>query len=257
MIAIKNTENLTGVKISGDFEDLYNLVDALHAVSIDDYSDRHTGYYEMSTRILGLCYDLRHTYQGDRQVELIDNNMDEDKMKWHSIIAPKNNVYYSCNCLYPEMFFAMLALNELVELRIKDLTKKKYISRDEVLSGKVVWDKDIAAIRAFQAQFAECLKGTIKETAFARWINFMNKEHLLVRCMAGQYIDVLNVKYIRMTKEKRLKNLTSIARRIAEYENDEEHEEIKNVVSKAAKEYGCQEGEIRLQGIEYPEDIIW
>jgi hypothetical protein len=194
---------------------------------------------------------------GDREVEFRDNNMDEDKMKWHSIIAPKNNLYYSCNCLYPEMFFAMLALNELVELRIMDLTKKKYISRDEVLSGKVVWDKDIAAIRAFQAQFAECVKGTIKEVTFTRWNNFMNKGYLLIRWMAGQYVDVLNVRYIKMTKEKRLKNLTSIARRIAEYENDEEHDEIKRLVSKAAKEYSCSEGEIRLHGIEYPEDIIW
>lgn len=37
--------------------------------------------------------------------------MTEDKMKWYSIIAPKNNLYFSCNYLYPEMFFAMLALN--------------------------------------------------------------------------------------------------------------------------------------------------
>lgn len=257
MITIKNTENLTGVAISGDFDDLYNLVEALHEITVDEDDVKHQNYFEMSTRILGLCYDLRHAYMGDREVELRDNNMDEDKMKWHSIIAPKSNVYYSCNCLYPEMFFAMLALNELVELKIKDLTKKRYISRDEVLSGKVVWDKDIAAIRTFQAQFSECVQGTIKETAFTRWANFMNKDYLLIRCMAGQYLDVLNVKYIKMTKEKRLKSLTAIAKRIAEYENDEEHDEIKHVVSKAAKEYGCQEGEIRLHGIEYPEDILW
>lgn len=30
MITVKNTENLTGVSISGDYNDLENLVDAFH-----------------------------------------------------------------------------------------------------------------------------------------------------------------------------------------------------------------------------------
>ena len=193
---------------------------------------------------------------GDIGVELVDNNMDGNKMKWHSIIAPENNVYYKCNSLYPEMFFIILALNELVNLRIVELTKAKYVYK-EALAGKVIWDDTIATIRSFQAEFAKCVKGTIKETSFTRWINFMNKDYLFIRGMAGQYVDVLNIKYIKMTAGKRLKSLTSIARMIAEYEYDEEHEQIKEAVEEAAKEYGCAQGEIRLQGIEYPEDIKW
>lgn len=42
-----------------------------------------------------------------------------------------------------------------------------------------------------------------------------------------------------MNKEKRLKNLSSIAKRIAEYRYDKEHEEITEVVESAAREYGC------------------
>jgi hypothetical protein len=256
MITIKNTENLTGVTIGGDFNDLYNLVDAFYAITIGEYSEKHKSYIEMSTRVLGLCYDIRHASQGDREVGLVDNGMDEDKMKFHSIITPKSNVYYKCNYLYPEMFFVMLALNELIELRIKELAKTKYIFK-EALDRNVIWDDKIAFIRVFQAEFAKCVKEVLTETSYIRWLKVMNGDYLDIENIAGQYIDVLNIKYIKMTKEKRLKSFTSIAKRIAEYRYDREHDEIEEVVSEAAQEHGCPRGDIRLNGVEYPEDIVW
>jgi len=256
MITVTNTPNLTGVTISGDINDLYNLVEAFHEITIDELSEKHHRYIEISTRVLGLCYDIRHAYQGDRAVELIDNAMTEEKMKWHSIIAPKNNVYYSCNYLYPEMFFVMLALTELVELRIKDITKTKYLYR-EVMDKKVIWDETIAIIRLFQAEFVKCVKGVLSDASFARWLNLMNGGYIGIEDIAGQYIDMLNIKYINMTKEKRMKNLNSIAKRIAGFSYDYEHKEIKEVVAEAAKEYRCEPGEIHLKGIDYPEDFAW
>ncbi len=72
MITITNTPNLTGVTISGDFNDLYNLVEAFHEITINEYSEKHHRYIEISTRVLGLCYDIRHAYQGDREIELME-----------------------------------------------------------------------------------------------------------------------------------------------------------------------------------------
>lgn len=256
MIVMKNTKNLTGVTISGDFNDLYSLVEAFHAITIDEYSEKHQSYIEMSTRVLGLCYDVRHAYQGDREVELVDNNMNEDKMRWHSLIVPKSNVYYKCNCLYPEIFFVMLALNTLVELRIRALSKTKYILK-EALDKNVIWDDKIAVIRVFQAEFVKCVKEVLTEASFTRWLKVMNGGYLNIEQIAGQYVDMLNIKYINMTKEKRLKNLSSIAKRIAEYRYDKEHKNIKEVAESAAREYGCSQGEVRLRGIEYPDDIVW
>jgi hypothetical protein len=256
MINIKNTPNLTGVTISGDYGDLYNLVDAFHHITVSEYDDKHHQYVEISTRVLGLCYDLRHAYQGDRDVELVENHMTQDKMKWHSLIVPKSNVYYSCNCLYPEMFFVMLALNSLIELRIKDLTKTKYILR-EALDNKVIWDEHIAAIRCFQAGFAKCVEGTLSNAKFSRWMNIMNCSHTSLCDIAGQYIDMLNIKYIGMDKEKRMKNLSVMAKRVAAFSDDDAHAEIKKVVEKAAREYHCLPGAIKLQGMEYPEEIEW
>lgn len=177
-------------------------------------------------------------------------------MKWHSIKAPKNNIYFSCNYLYPEMFFVMLALNALIELWIKDLTKAKYIFK-ETLDKKVIWDETIAIIRLFQAEFKKCVKGTFTDATFARWINLMNSDYINIEDTAGQYVDLLNIKYINMTREKRLKTLSSIARRIAECKYDGEHKAIKKVVMEAAREHQCEPEAIRLEGIEYPEDFEW
>lgn len=256
MITIKNTENLAGVTISGDFYDLYNLVEAFYAVTIDEYSGKYQGYIKMSTRLLGLCYDIRHAYQGDREIEFVDNNMNEDKMKWHSVISSKSNLYYKCNYLYPEMFFVILALNELVELRIKELSKTKYILT-EALDKRVIWDDKIAIIRVFQAEFTKCVNEVLTEASFTRWLNVMGDKYINIHNITTQYMDVLNIKYINMTKEKRLKNFTTMAKRIAGHYNDKEHAEIQEVVSEAAREYGCPEGDIRLEGVEYPEDILW
>lgn len=256
MIKIKNTPNLTGVTISGDFDDFYSLVEALHDITISEHSEKHHEYIDISIRVLGLCFDIRHAYQGDREVELVDNNMTEDKMKWHSIITPKSNVYYSCNCLYPEMFFVMLALNALVELRIMDLIKGKNMYQ-RAMNKKVFWDETIAIIRLFQAEFVKCVKDTVTEGTFARWLNVMNSGHIFIEGIAEQYVDMLNIKYINMTKEKRLKSLSSFARRIAEFRYDNNHNEIKDVVMKAAREYNCEPGRIRLQGIKYPNDFEW
>jgi hypothetical protein len=154
------------------------------------------------------------------------------------------------------MFFVMLALNELVKLRIQDLAKSKS-SYSEVFEKNVIWDDTIATIRSFQAAFTKCVKETLTEASFARWIKIMNSDYIGIEMIAGQYISLLNIKYIQMTKDKRLKNLSIIAKSIAEFSYDSDHRKIKEVVVKAAKEHSCSEGDIRLEGIEYPDELVW
>lgn len=256
MITLQNTRNRAGVCISGDYNDLNALVDAFHEIAIDEFSEKYTNYIDISTRVLGLCYDVRHAMQGDRDVELMDNGMNEDLMRFHSVIAPKKNVYYKCNCLYPEMFFVMIALNELIKLRARTLVKSKY-GYNDLLDGKAVWDETIAVIRTFQAKFQKCVRELLTEASFARWLKVMNRDYIGIEEIAGQYIDFLNIEYINMSKEKREKSLTKMARRIAEFQSDKDFIEINEVVKEAALEYGCQKESIRLVGIEYPDDIDW
>jgi hypothetical protein len=256
MITVKNTPNMAGVEIRGDFYDFEKLVDAFYTITANEFEDKHKGYIHISTRVLGLCYDLRHAMQGDRGVELVENGMDEEKMRFHSVIAPRNNVYYQCKYLYPEMFFVMLALNELVKLRMRELVKSKY-EYNIAFNKDVIWDDKIATIRSFQAEFAKCVREALTENSFSRWIKVMNNDYIFIKEIAGQYVDLLNIKYLKMNKEKRLKNLTVIAKRIADFQADPDYREIKEVVAEAVKEHGCSESDIRLEGIEYPEEILW
>lgn len=256
MIKFENTENLTGVSITGDYYDFNNLVDAFHTITVDEYSEKNSEYVEMSIRVLGVCYDIRHAYQGDREVILLDNDMDDEKMKYHSIITTTKNVYYKCNLLYPEMLYVTIALNELIKLRMKELSKKKHIY-ELPYDKNVIWDDTIAVIRNFQAEFAKCVKEMLTERSFSMWLNYMNDENSYIIAMYQQYLDMLSIQYINMTKEKRLKSFTKISKRIAEFDFDDEYSNIKKSIDEAAKKYNCHHSELRLSDMEYPEEITW
>ena len=257
MISIRNTENLTGVTISGDFYDFYDLVDAFHEIAIDEYSEKHIHYHAMSTRLLGICYDVRHAYMGDREVAFVDNHMNEDKMAWHGVIAPQQNIYYECNIFYTEMIFAMLAINELIKIRMQDLIKSKHLMYDSYTNKKVIWDKTIIVLRAFQSAFAKCVQDTLTPNSYSRWLSTITNPYTNIFSIATQYLDIITIKWIDWTKEKRLKSLSSVTRRIADFWDDDEHNEIKREVYLAAKEFNCHESEIRLKDYDYPVDIAW
>jgi len=48
-----------------------------------------------------------------------------------------------------------------------------------------------------------------------------------------------------------------IAKRIAEFESNSEHNEIRAEVLAAAKRFGCSTDDIRLSDVDYPDEIIW
>lgn len=64
----------------------------------------------------------------------------------------------------------------------------------------------------------------------------MNSDYISIEDIAGQYVDLLNIIYISMTREKRLKNLSSLAKRITDFRYDHDHKEIKKVVNEAVEE---------------------
>ena len=257
MISIKNTENLTGVTISGDFDDLYNLVDAFYEITLNEDSIKYREYIDVSTRLLGVCYDIRHAFQGDREIAFVDNHLSKETMEWHGIVAPEKNVYYQCNCLYPEMIFGMIVINELIDVRMKILTKKNYLYGNDYKDKSIIWDKTIITLRGFQCAFAECMKETFSPNLYSRWLNTINAPFISTASITGQYIDTINIEYINMTKEKRLKSITKITKRIANFWSDDKYHEVKRIISQAAKEYKCSEYDIRLTSVDYPDEIEW
>ena len=256
MIKIETTPNLAGVRISGDYDDLYNLNNALYDITIDEFAEVNKEYIDMSMRLLGLSYDIRHASQGDRDVEAVDNGMDREKMKYLSMIVPDKNVYYSCNYMYPEMIYCMLAINTLIPLKVRQLTGQKY-TLDEMFDKKVVWNRSISTLRMFQSAMSECMKETLSKQSCAMWLNKMNSRHLNLNHMLHQFIDVVNVEFLSWDKEKRLKSLFKVAKRLVEFNSDDEYCDIEMGIMNYARQNDTDIGDVRLKDLEYPEDIEW
>ena len=95
MLKVELTENYAGVTIYGDYNDLDFLYDSIsYLIHGDPSSD---GEYIMQNHLYGFLYDVRHAYQGDREIKLIDNNLQEDKRQWHGIKkkdVTSKNMYY-------------------------------------------------------------------------------------------------------------------------------------------------------------------
>jgi len=249
MIFVKNTPNNTGVAVYGDYLDFENLYEALHKVVGDE--DEHITYEAVRIRVWGVCYDFRHALMGDREIEFVDNGMEPDKMKWMSTITPDKNVYLKINVLWPEMLFVTMALNDFIRLYANKKAKKSY---DVMLDKQNIWDEAIAQVRLFQAAVAKCIKKTVSAASYSRMMNLMNKDYIWLDDYTTQYLDILNCRFIDLDREKRLKSIPTMAKRLAERGN--EYREVKTEVAAAAREYNTTEDDIKPP-VDYPEDFEW
>ena len=85
MLTVKATPNLYGVTLRGDYDDLNSLYDSLYDY-LEFYNDSHEEFPDHEYEyLLSLNYDIRHCYQGDRNVEK----------------AEDGHTYYSVEILYP------------------------------------------------------------------------------------------------------------------------------------------------------------
>lgn len=250
MIYVANTPNNTGVAIYGDCLDFEALYDALHAVVGNE--DEYARFESARIRVLGVCYDLRHALMGDREVEFVDNGMDKEKMRNMSIIAHDKNVYLKINVLWPEMLFVVMALNDFVWLYAEKQAKNSY---HVMLDKRNIWDESIANVRFFQAAIVKSLKETVSPHSYNRMMNLLIHDYTWIDGYVTQYLDVLNLKFINMDKEKRLKNIPIMAKRLSEH--NDEYDEIESFVLAGAREYGCSIDAVRLAGMEYPDEIDW
>ena len=249
MIRVKSTPNYAGVTISGDFYDFEALYDSLHTIVGDEWE--WEAYEGSRLRVLGVCYDIRHALMGHREVKFVENGLDQDKMRHLSIITNDKNIYLACNVLWPEMFFVTMALNDFIRLYAKKQAKNNYNTLSDYRN---VWDSSITNVRSFQAAIRNCIIEVIPETSVNRVLKLMNYDYSWSEHYVTQYLDELNCKFIEMDAEKRLKNISIMAKRLAE--KGREYQAVKGSVLDAARKYNCHMTELRT-ATEYPEIIEW
>lgn len=238
MLTMKSTPNHTGIKISGDYFDLDELNQSLYRILGKE--GQYLGYEGSRMRILSIAYEIRHAAQGDRNVEFVFNGLHEHTKKQHGFIAPDKNVYFSVELLWPEVIYAVIALKDFLKLY-------------QAKSDFPAWDMHVHTISHFQALVLDCLHGHIPEEEYNTVLQAFNAP-ATVNDYAIQYVDLLNLKYIGMTKEQREKSLSTVAMKLAV--QDQDYAAFRNQVLAAASPAKKPIHEIGIQS-KYPEDIKW
>lgn len=249
MITVKSSEHHTGIIVSGDYQDMNALYDALHVIVGDE--EEYKAYESARLRVLGVCYDIRHSLMGDREVPLIENGMGREMKKRLNVITPDHNLYFITKVIWPEMLFVLMALNDFVKLHISKLTKKDYRG---AMHKNAVWDPSIAAIRQFQSAIVREIAPLVTPPTYARMMNVMLSEFRGFNRYTSQYVDVLNVEWIVTAPDKRLKALSSVAKRIAE--KGDAYQKLRAQVQASAAHFQTTEMNISSP-VDYPEEIEW
>ncbi|MGM0397235.1 MAG: DUF6904 family protein [Bacillota bacterium] len=226
MITVQNTENLTGITISGDYNDLIALYESIFDVI--GLQDAYDGYDMTQLRCHGLCYEIRHAHMGDREIVTVDNGINEEHMKWTSRILPKENVYFSFNYLWTEGLFAVFALRDFVDMARNPKLHKNVL--DQVPEEMKVEIKNrlpdsIAIVEFFQQRVLSALIQAVGTRRYAKVREELVRwdEYNRYRRYEGyytQYIDILTQRYLDTNVKKRPTELAFIAYEMLAYSSD-------------------------------------
>lgn len=255
MLQTKPTEHLMGITIQGDYNDFSQLVDSIYSITGLE-EDSEDMYYGVKNRLLGICYDIRHAYQGDRDVVLVDNNMDRDKMKWHEMITSEQNVYYSVEVLFPEAIFVAAAVPHMYMLSGKyygSRANKTEMSIPPVPYSNLMRDK--ANLDVLCGGIWQALGQVIGDDELEKIIHSYHLTREVYLDYATHYIDKCNIELYKTQVDKRKDKLRNIAKRIVK--KPQAYFSMEQNLKYWAKEYKTTIYELKDSKIEYPEDIEW
>lgn len=258
MLQMKPTENLTGITIQGDYNDLYELMESIYRMTGLE-EDRTEIYYGIKNRLLGLCYDIRHAFMGDREVVFEENGICEEVMKWHKIIAPTHNVYYSVNVLFPEAIFIAASVPNIYYLSYRNygINAKHTETGDYQLPSIPVsyYSRDKAILDVLCAEIWQVLGEVIGDEELEKLIRLMNRAGASFAHYVIQYIDKCNIELLKTDVEKRKDKLRNIAKRIVK--KNQTYMNMERDLQYWAKEYNTTIYELEDPGLQYPENIEW
>jgi len=150
----------------------------------------------------------------------------------------------------------MMATNDLITLYSRKLTKAKVMFCED---KALIWNRTIATVRGLQAETAECLRGLLSKQGFSRLMNAALRGYgTQLDDYIRQYLDLMNARFAAMSKNERLKKLPQIVKLMTTTGVDnEEYNDIRNSVLKAAEKHGCHHSDLSLSGTDIDDDIAW
>jgi len=239
MLTIQTTEQLTGVIISGDYWDLVGLIDAISEVIGDE--KRYFDFQASRNRILQVLIELRKAKSAEKNIEFVANGLNKGIKHERNFVAPEKNIYYSVEVLLPEIVFSAIALNDFIQLHQETVDDSD-------------WNIEVATIRYFQSLIANVLEEFMNNEQYTMFLVLLHAKRPAFFRYATQYVDVLNIEYLKLSADERKQLIPSFA--IRYLADDEGYQTLKeellvvsNVQKKELHQYGLT--------LRYPEKIEW
>jgi hypothetical protein len=241
MLTIQPTENLTGLTVSGDYWDIDDVIQAIHEIVGEE---KHYFHYEGARkRVLKVCAKMRQATKGEHDIQYIANGINKAAIKKMQTIIPERSVYYAVNIILPELIFTALALNDFIELY------KETVDDSE-------WSLVTTSVRKFQALISDAIMPFMTEEHYLLFLTTLHTKSPLFHQYATQYVDILNIEYLALSKEERADHVTSFALRLLA--EDEAYKVLINQLLEVTRVSKQSLYEVKLT-LKYPEDeaILW
>ncbi len=256
MLQTKPTEHLTGITIQGDYNDFYDLVESIYSmVGSEQIQGDETLYYGVKNRLLGVCYDIRHAFMGDRDLVLEDNGMNQEIMKWHAQITPTQNVYYSVNILFPEAIFVAASVPQIYPFSSLYYGVRGKRAEMGIAMPYADYVRDKANLDVLCAGIWQALGTVVGDEELEKIIRLQQRIDDDYMHYATQYIDKCNVELLKTQVSKRKDKLRNIAKRIVK--KTQAYYNLKDDLEYWAQEYGTSIYDLEDPRIQYPQDIEW
>ncbi|TDW16466.1 hypothetical protein EDD63_12323 [Breznakia blatticola] len=251
MITVKPTKNLLGVTISGNYRDFSELVDAMHNITKfdDDSSDPN---YGISLQVLAMCYDMRHAYQGDREINKVSEEVFGENME----IYNETTIIYSFNIMFPQAIFYAFAAPKLAKYAKVLVTTKELEDKYARIYSYPMYLRDKGLINYLSAKILEAVEEVIGFEATSKLIRSYERSAVSYKDYLALYVDKCNIEFEKTKVEKRPMKVRTIANRFIKF--PDAYYEMYISYTKTAKKYDCNIYDLTDSSIEYPsEELIW
>jgi hypothetical protein len=242
MLKVDLTENYAGVTIYGDYDDLNYLYDSIHFL-IHGEPD-NIGKYTMQNHLYGFLYDIRHAYQGQRGIELIDNNLNDNSRKWFDLKkndVTDKNVCFNFNYVLPDLLLSLVLIKHFVE----DIDKKE----------ENIFNPYINYINFFYSLVLGSIFKILTPIRFNKIKKSLFNSFVSDNIFYPQWFEIISSDYVNFTKKKRQKEFMKMADSIINYYEYKDYIEMKQAMKKICEEKNCTLDDFHYYN--YPKEINW
>lgn len=241
MIRVKLTENYLGFNIQGTFDDFYELYDAIcYFIGFEKSEDKTED--DMRVHIFGFLYDLRHAYQGARNVTAVNNDLNEEAKEYFGIDkSVKQDILYDFNYIIPELILDIVLFKHFALKKFKRKLKE--------------YDTNYNIVMAFYSKAIDALKEMLTENRMKRARKIISETVVMEEMWYRQWFTLTAIEYINMTKKQRQKEIIHTIQEICDYYLYDECREMRKKILQYAEENNISEDDVECG--RYPDFFEW